>query len=255
MGVIEVTDFIICPNCGKKININTTKVVTADFFRYMICPECNGKFTKIPDSSRFYIKMHKISIYMLRILIIILTIISIYNSVNNDKSNLNYTIFQGIMLILVLILFIAVIMSLAINDHNCKRIIYKSRNGYLPIENSTDPKKVIDYIDEDLFCKTRKNKIGLDNSVIKNALILLPKANIIMTIPMISNIKALQIHDMYILLSDKRRYYAILADYGIDVNHITLYFKTMGKIPETDCCEQLDIITIENEMIAKAQVR
>lgn len=108
MGVIEVTDFIICPNCGKKININTTKVVTADFFRYMICPECNGKFTKIPDSSRFYIKMHKISIYMLRILIIILTIISIYNSVNNDKSNLNYTIFQGIMLILVLILFIAV---------------------------------------------------------------------------------------------------------------------------------------------------
>lgn len=255
MGVIEVTDFIICPNCGEKININTAKVVTANFFRYMICPECNGKFTKIPDSSRFYIKMHKISIYMLRILIIILTIISIYNSISSDKSNLNYTIFQGIMLILVLVLFIAVIMSLAINDYNCKRIINKSRNGYLSIENSTDPKKVIDYIDEDLFCKTRKNKIGLDNSVIKNALILLPKANIIMTIPMISNIKALQIHDMYILLSNKHRYYAILADCGIGVDHITLYFKTMGKIPETDCCKQLDIITIENEMIAKAQVR
>lgn len=76
-----------------------------------------------------------------------------------------------------------------------------------------------------------------------------------MTIPMISNIKALQIHNMYILLSDKHRYYAILADYGIGVDHITLYFKTMGKIPETDCCKQLDIITIENEMIAKAQVR
>lgn len=248
-------DFIICPNCGKKININTAKVVTADFFRYMICPECNGKFTKIPDSSSFYIKLHKISIYMLRALVIFLTIISIYNSISSDKSNLNYTIFQGIMLILVLILFIVVIMSLAINDYNCKRIINKSRNGYLPVENSSDSEKVIDYMDEDLFYKTQKNKVGSDNSVIKNALILLPKSNIIMTIPIISNIEAIHIYDMYMLLSNERRYYAILVDYEIKADYITLFFKIMGKIPETDCCRELDIITIENEMIAKAQVR
>ena len=220
----------------------------------MICPECNGKLTKIPNSSSFFIKLHKISVSMLVTLIIILNIISIFNSKNNDINNLNYTIFQGILLVLALILCIAAIISLVINDLNFKRTINRSRNGYLPVENNSNYKKAIDYIDEELYYKTRNNKVVSDNSVIKNALILLPKANIILTIPISSNIEALHIYDMY-LLSNEHRYYAILADYEIKENDITLFFKIMGKTPDTDCCKEIDIITIENEMIAKAQVR
>ncbi|MBP0965747.1 MAG: hypothetical protein J5999_10750 [Oscillospiraceae bacterium] len=167
---------------------------------------------------------------------------------------MNYTIFQGILLVLALILCIAAIISLVINDLNFKRTINRSRNGYLPVENNSNYKKAIDYIDEELYYKTRNNKVVSDNSVIKNALILLPKANIILTIPISSNIEALHIYDMY-LLSNEHRYYAILADYEIKENDITLFFKIMGKTPDTDCCKEIDIITIENEMIAKAQVR
>lgn len=249
-----MSDHIICPKCGKKININTAKAVTADYFRYLICPECTGKFTKIPNSSGFFIKLHKISNTALVVLIIIVNILSIYNSKNNDINNLNYTIFQGILLVLALILCIAAIISLVINDLNFKRTISKSRNGYLPIENNSNYRKAIDYIDEELYYKTQNNKVVSDKSVIKNALILLPKANIILTIPITSNVKALHIYDMY-LLTNEHSYYAILADYEINENYITLFFKIMGKTPDTDCCKELDILTIDNEMIAKAQVR
>lgn len=250
-----MSDYIICPHCGKKININTAKAVTADYFRYLICPECNGRFTKIPNSSGFFIKLHKISNTTLVTLIIIVNIISIFNSINNDINNLNYTIFQGVLLVLALILFIAAFISLVINDLNFKRTINKSRNGYLPVENNSNYKKAIDYIDEELYYKTQNNKTVSDNSVIKNALILLPKANIILTIPISSNIEALHIYDMYILLSNEHRYYAILADYEIKADYITLFLKIMGKTPDTDCYKEFDIITIDNEMIAKAQVR
>lgn len=245
--------FIICPNCGKEININKSKVIATGFIRYIICTECNGKFTRISDSYNFWIMIHKISINMLKTLVIILTVISIYNSINGDKSNLNYTIFQGFMLIGVLILLIVTILSLVINDYNCKRIIRKSQNGYLPVVNGNNFRKAIDYMDEDLFYATQNSKLDFDNSIIKNALILLPKANIIMTIPIFSNIEALQINNTYILSSKKSRCYAILAEYEINADDLTLYFKIIGKDPEINCCEQLDINTIENEYIVKAQ--
>ena len=71
-----MTDFIVCPNCGRKIICRQCLTRKKLFFCYKICSNCGCNFTKISSYTRFHIIVYFIVLFILGIGDLLISVLS-----------------------------------------------------------------------------------------------------------------------------------------------------------------------------------
>lgn len=261
---IEMTDFIVCPNCGKKINIRIINVVSTPFLKYITCSDCGKFLTKPQRSTSVFIKLFQINMLLIQILVIFLTIVSLYNK-NTDYAdhNAQYTVFQGICLIVFLVLFISLIFIAFINDSISNKNLKTSRNGFLPVISGVCMSKYITYLKEDLITQSEIDEINKrermfehsrNNSAMDKCIILLPKTDITVKIGTedIKKTELIKLFDVYKF--NGKEIFLLLSDYQIE-HDIKLEFKILGNknLPAIPG-DSFELFDLNNEYIGTAEM-
>ena len=210
-------DFIICPNCGEKINLKQCSTKSKLFFSYKICRCCGCNFTTISDKS---IKTHIFAYFSI---LFILAVGDILIGVFSDQ----------ITNLLFLIMTSTVILGMGLNflyQVKFKKNLENPHNCFFIITVNNSRGRMLNYIFEN---EVPANEYNLKYTEInKNHInILLPCSDIRMLAVTKENLEKLKLYGAYKIIIDKMEYFFILSDLTIDNGNVSLYFKSFKEMP------------------------
>lgn len=239
MGVIEVTDFIICPNCGRKVICRQCLTRKKLFFCYKICSNCGCNFTKISSYTRFHIIVYFIVLFILGIGDLLISVLS-------EKS----------VHISFIIMFSAAILGVAvylIQQIRYAEILNKSTNGFLVIIENKNQDGIIKYACEDTLSEAEL-KLRYDTIKKENIIVLLPHYNVKVSLNDKHNFGELKVNHFYKLTVNKAEYFCILTDIKEEGDFV-LYLKFFDTGEKFKNENEYDLLTIDDALIGKVQVR
>lgn len=236
-------NYIICPNCGKKINNDDLKTIYKLFYAYKVCNECGLKFTKIHARTNVFVALFYIIIYFICIIYLILIGLYYYNKILNESTSIIF------IYLLVILTVLGIVLNI-VNHILCKKSLEKSDNGFLPIIENKNQKNKIQFVNEKKF--KEKNNCYLSA---KKAIVLLPSSNLSITVLMDKKAELAKLHmyNAYKLIHKDFMEYVILADYIIDGENIILHIKRFEECQVlTSINEKYSLLTIDDDLICYA---
>lgn len=237
-------NYIICPNCGKKINNDDLKTIYKLFYAYKVCNECGSKFTKIHARTNVFVALYYIIIYFICIIYLILIGLYYYDKILNESTSIIIFIY------LLVILTVLGIVSNIVNHILCKKSLEKSNNGFLPIIENKNGKNKIQFLNEKYF-KEKSN----DCLPTKKAIVLLPSSNFSVTVLVDKKVELAKLHmyNVYKLIHKNFMEYVLLADYKIDGENIILHIKRFEECRVLSSInEKYSLLTIDDDLICYA---
>jgi len=209
------------------------------FFCYKICSNCGCNFTKIPNHTRFHIIVYFIVLFILGIGDLLISVLS-------EKS----------VHISFIIMFSAAILGVAvylIQQMRYAEILNKSTNGFLVIIENKNQDGIIKYAREDTLSEAEL-KLRYDTIKKENIIVLLPHYNIKVRLNDKHNFGELKVNHFYKLAVNKAEYFCILTDIK-EEGDLILYLKFFDTGEKIKSENEYDLLTIDDELIGKAQVR
>ena len=216
---------IICPVCGKIIE--KLKIQCALNFKYFKCPFCQSYLTKPVMGSVIIAKIRDICVFLIKILILILTIISVINGFDLIYQTISYTLFQMYLLCAGLALLFAIVICEILDDLIWHIEFKIKRNGFLTFISS-NRKQAFTYEYESEI-KSSDDHISNEDEFC-SAVVVLLEADLKMSVIYCTDIKKIQLYYVYKLACENADGYVLLTDYLTDGDSVTLFLKCIGNI-------------------------
>ena len=237
---------VICPNCGEEVCLDLCVTKKKVFYWYKTCEKCGGNFTKISPHVNVFICLYFIALFILALISICIILIKHLNIYNQISSCLIF--------FLIISGFIGLVFNF-INSLMYKRLFKKTCNGFLPLIEDKEQKKIISYLCENKLSDEEKKRLYID--VLKNNIIvILTYLNLIAIINKISKteLEEIQVYNTYKIIYNELETNVILTDYVVDEKRLMLSFKTYNKQIEFKSDNSYVLSTLDNKMISNITI-
>lgn len=229
-------DYIICPNCGKKINPKQCETVDKLFFSYKICTNCGSNFTKADGINKifFHIIFHNA-------VLIILGVGNLLLDFANKK----------VVHILFPIMFSAAAAGIVFNYIQLikqKKELNNSSNAFLPIIEYKKIDKIFKHVYENELSEKEKELRYLAINT-ENILYLRPCPNLYMLFKAQISMSKLKNDYTYKILVSRSELFVILSDLRICDENVILCFKSFVKTSLIQKENEYNLLTLNDEMI------
>jgi hypothetical protein len=232
-----VTDFIICPNCGKKVICKQCLTRKKLFFCYKICSNCGCNFTKLIDHTKFHTIIYFIVLFLLGIGDLLISVLS-----------------EKLVHMSFIIMFSAAILGFTVYLIQQRRYVEnlnKSTNGFLVIIENKSQDRIIKYAREDTLSEAEL-RLKFDTIEKNNIIVLLPHYNVKMLLNYKINFCKLKINHFYKLTVNKAECFCVLTDIK-EENDFILYLKFFDTGEKVNNQNEYDLLTIDDEIIGKVR--